>query len=74
MTIEAEPLQSVVVYTTPDAVCVEPQSEWPDAIRLAASGLDSGIVVLEEGDTFRMTSRWSWRRPEPTDASAAFPA
>jgi aldose 1-epimerase len=74
MTIEAEPLQSVVVYTTPDAVCLEPQSEWPDAIRLAASGLDSGVVVLEEGDTFRMTSRWSWRRREPTDATAAFPA
>lgn len=74
MTVDAEPLQSVVVYTTPDAVCVEPQSQWPDAIRLAGTGLDSGLVVLEAGDTFRMTSRWSWRRPEPTDASAGLPA
>jgi aldose 1-epimerase len=74
MTIEAEPLQSVVVYTTPDAVCIEPQSQWPDAIRLAATGLDSGLVVLEAGDTFRMTSRWTWRRPGQPDPIAALPA
>jgi hypothetical protein len=41
---------------------------------LAATGLDSGLVVLEAGEAFRMTSRWAWKRPEPTDATAMFPA
>lgn len=74
MTIEAEPLRSVVVYSTLAAVCVEPQSQWPDAIRLAGTGLDTGLVVLEIGDTFRMTSRWAWTRPGDARQTSASPA
>jgi aldose 1-epimerase len=73
LTIEAEPVRSVVVHSTPAAVCVEPQSQWPDAIRLAGTGIDTGLVVLAPGETFRMTSRWSWRGRSDTDGSGAGP-
>ncbi len=59
--VEASPLGSVVVFTTPRSVCLEPQSAWPDAIRLDAEGLPTGLVVLETGASFVMTTRWSWR-------------
>ncbi|MEK6720194.1 MAG: hypothetical protein AABZ33_05920 [Chloroflexota bacterium] len=62
LSIDAEPVGSVVVHTTPTAVCVEPQTAWPDAVRLAAAGAATGLVALEAGDTFVATSRWTWRR------------
>ena len=46
----APPLSTVVVYTPPNALCVEPQSAWPDAPRLAAQGeTGTGLVILEPG-------------------------
>ena len=65
LVIEAEPLVSVLVHTTPTAVCVEPQTAWPDAIRLAATGARTGLVELAAGATFEATTRWSWL-PLPT--------
>jgi aldose 1-epimerase len=64
LTIEAEPLRSVVVYTPPTAVCVEPQSAWPDAVRLHAGGLDTGLVEMNPDDPFVAATRWSWRTVE----------
>ena len=61
LVIEAEPLRSVVVYTPTHAFCVEPQTAWPDAIRLAGEGLDTGLAALEPGETFVAETRWSWR-------------
>ena len=62
LSIEADPVGSVVVHTTPTAVCVEPQTAWPDAVRLAAAGADTGLVSLDAGGTFVATSRWVWMR------------
>ncbi len=62
LSIEADPVGSVVVHTTPTAVCVEPQTAWPDAVRMAAAGAETGLVSLEAGGTFVATSRWVWRR------------
>jgi galactose mutarotase-like enzyme len=61
LSIEASPLRSVVVHSTPTAVCVEPQTAWPDAIRLDAEGVDTGLVGLSAGESFVVQSRWSWR-------------
>jgi aldose 1-epimerase len=61
LAIEAEPLRCVVVYTPADAFCVEPQTAWPDAIRLAGEGLDTGLVALEPGQALLAEMRWSWR-------------
>lgn len=60
LTIEAAPLGSILVHATPRAFCVEPQTSWPDAIRLAASGRPTGLVQLEARETLEATSRWSW--------------
>ncbi len=68
--IEAEPLRSVLVHTTPTAVCVEPQTAWPDAIRLAAAGFASGVTVLAPGAVLEASTRWSWRRRPEGDESA----
>ena len=50
----------VTVYTSPGAVCIEPWSAWPDAIRMAAAGHPSGIQVLEPGESLRRWTRWEW--------------
>ena len=50
----------VVVFTSPGAVCIEPWSAWPDAIRMAAAGHPSGIQVLEPGESLRRWTRWEW--------------
>jgi len=56
-----QPLSTLVVYTPAHAVCVEPQSAWPDAPALAASGVrDSGLVALGPGETFTATTTWTW--------------
>jgi aldose 1-epimerase len=53
-------IRTVVVYTPPEAVCLEPWSAWPDAIRLQALGYDSGAVVLEPGESLRRSTYWAW--------------
>ena len=53
-----------VVHTPPAGVCVEPQTEWPDAIALAARGVPgTGLVALAPGDVLRATTTWSWADP-----------
>jgi aldose 1-epimerase len=54
-------IETVVVYTSPGAVCIEPWSAWPDAFRMATAGHPSGAVVLEPGETLRRWTRWEWR-------------
>lgn len=61
LTIHAEPLASIVVHTTPTGVCVEPQTAWPDAIRLHGRGLRTGLVTVPAGGTFQAASRWTWQ-------------
>jgi len=43
-----------VVYTPPhrEAICIEPYTCVPDAIRLADAGIDSGLRVLAPGESF----------------------
>ena len=43
-----------VVYNPPHrrAVCIEPYTCVPDPFRLAASGVDAGLRVLEPGEAF----------------------
>jgi galactose mutarotase-like enzyme len=60
--LEYDPsLQTVVVHTPPEAVCVEPQTMWPNAPLLAAAGVrETGLRTLEPGDTLRATESWTW--------------
>jgi galactose mutarotase-like enzyme len=55
-------LDTVVVYTPAEAVCVEPQSMWPNAPALAARGVEgSGLRILRPGERMDVRERWSWR-------------
>lgn len=64
------PISTMVVYTAPGSVCLEPQTAWPDAPRLRAAGQpDTGLVVVEAGDRFTAHSWWEWRAHD-TQASA----
>ena len=55
-------LQTVVVHTPPEGVCVEPQTMWPNAPLLAAAGLrDTGLRTLAPGDTLSASERWTWK-------------
>ena len=54
-------LETVVVYTPPEGICVEPQSMWPNAPLLAAAGVRAtGLRTLEPGDTMTAAMRWTW--------------
>jgi aldose 1-epimerase len=54
-------IQTVVVHTPPEGVCVEPQTMWPNAPLLAASGVrGTGLRTLEPGDTLTAATRWTW--------------
>jgi galactose mutarotase-like enzyme len=58
------PVQSLVVYTPPTAVCVEPQTCWPDAATLCGRGIEgTGLVRLGPGETLRASTTWSWSVP-----------
>ena len=63
LTISAEsPLDFLVVYTPPkqDFFCVEPVTHAPDAVNnLAAGRTDTGLQVLEQGKTMRVTVRFN---------------
>ncbi|HEY6201850.1 MAG TPA: hypothetical protein VI056_02290 [Candidatus Limnocylindria bacterium] len=55
-------VQTVVVHTPGEGICVEPQTMWPNAPVLAASGVfDTGLRILEPGDSLRATERWTWK-------------
>jgi aldose 1-epimerase len=54
-------LETVVVYTPAEGICVEPQSMWPNAPLLAAAGVrGTGLRTLEPGDTMTAATRWTW--------------
>jgi galactose mutarotase-like enzyme len=56
-----ESLQTVVVHTPPEGVCVEPQTMWPNAPVLAAAGVsDTGMRTLAPGDSLSATETWTW--------------
>jgi len=55
-------VETVVVHTPPEGVCVEPQTMWPNAPLLAASGVKgTGLRTLEPGDTLSAATRWTWK-------------
>jgi aldose 1-epimerase len=55
-------LQTVVVYTPAEGICVEPQTMWPNAPLLAAAGVrGTGLRTLEPGDSLSATERWTWK-------------
>ena len=61
--IEFGPLSTVVVHSPEAGFCVEPQTAWPDAFRLAGEGVtDTGAVNIPAGGRFSASMRWSWRR------------
>ncbi len=56
-------LNTVVVHTPSEAICVEPQTMWPNAPLLAARGVpDTGLRTLEPGGRLRASERWTWLR------------
>ncbi|HLY14149.1 MAG TPA: hypothetical protein VKR24_07340 [Candidatus Limnocylindrales bacterium] len=55
------PVVSVVVFSPPGSVCVEPATAWPDALRLSAAGTTgTGQAVLPAGGTLAATTTWHW--------------
>jgi aldose 1-epimerase len=51
-----------VVFTHRQAVCVEPMTAWPDAVRLSQAGCaDTGLASLSAGQTLTVSTEWSWR-------------
>jgi aldose 1-epimerase len=57
-----ESLQTVVVHTPAEGVCVEPQTMWPNAPLLAAAGIsDTGMCTLEPGESLSARETWTWR-------------
>lgn len=56
----AAEIDTVVVFTPEDAVCVEPWSAWPDANRLAQLGHATGLVELKPHQVLRRWTRWTW--------------
>jgi aldose 1-epimerase len=56
------PITTIVVYTPEGAACVEPQTAWPDAFRLADMGIGStGVLTLEAGAEIEVATAFSWR-------------
>jgi galactose mutarotase-like enzyme len=54
-------LRTFVVHSPPSGVCVEPQTEWPDAIALSGRGVTgTGLVPLGPGESLRATTTWEW--------------
>ena len=55
-------MQTVVVHTPPEGVCVEPQTMWPNAALLASAGVrDTGLRTLEPGESLGATGAWTWK-------------
>lgn len=70
----SSPVNSVVVYSTPEAVCVEPATAWPNSCHVPPPYLSStGWVVLDVGDRVTASCSWRWSRSDgdpPTLAPA----
>jgi aldose 1-epimerase len=60
MTVDC-PRPHVMVYTPPEAVCVEPQSCAPDAFNLQGRGISgTGFDIAEPRRPVRVESTWTW--------------
>lgn len=59
MSVEC-PAPHVMVYTTPDAFCIEPQTCAPDAFNLRTDLQGTGFAVAEPGRAVGLVSRWRW--------------
>lgn len=72
LTVEFAPTPATVqVYTPPGAVCVEPQTAWPNALAAPAGAWDrAGLRTLEAGEVLRAQVVMSWLRE---DRSAGVP-
>jgi aldose 1-epimerase len=64
MTVEA-PFTHVMVYTPPDAFCIEPQTCAPDAFNLAGAGSSTdGMGIARPGAAVALSSEWRWERAD----------
>ncbi|HYM16823.1 MAG TPA: hypothetical protein VEZ14_14820 [Dehalococcoidia bacterium] len=63
LTMEQSPNAThAVVYTPPEAVCVEPQTCAIDAFNLEAQGIaGAGMAVVAPGHPLVATTTWRWR-------------
>jgi galactose mutarotase-like enzyme len=64
LAIEFAPAPGTVqVYTPPGAVCVEPQTAWPNALAAPAGAWDrAGVSMLEAGEILRAQMAMTTRR------------
>jgi len=61
LTVHADPVAAVVLHATPEVVCVEPQTAWPDAPTLAGAGhTATGLVALRAGAALTARQTWTW--------------
>jgi aldose 1-epimerase len=59
-------ISSAVVHTRNHAVCVEPQTAWPNAAALHSRGLTgTGLAVLEPGEQLVAEQTWTWHLADP---------
>lgn len=57
------PLSVVTVYTPGNAVCVEPQTAWPNALALSGSEAErAGAAIVEPGRPLRIGWTLRWER------------
>ncbi|HYL40555.1 MAG TPA: hypothetical protein VET90_04535 [Candidatus Binatus sp.] len=58
----APPLSVLTVYTPRHAVCVEPQTAWPNALALEGANAErAGVALVEPGRPFRAAWTLHWR-------------
>lgn len=63
----APPLRTLVVHSRPGAVCVEPQTAWPNAPALVSAGVSgTGLAILGAGERLRSTMTLRWRPVQPS--------
>lgn len=60
--IDADPEPAcVVVFTPAHEFCVEPQTGWPDALRLQQRGVEgTGVARLDPRESLTATTTWTW--------------
>jgi galactose mutarotase-like enzyme len=59
----SEAISNAVIYTPPGAVCIEPQTAWPNAHGLPGGRVGaSGLRTLAAGESLHAAQRWAWRR------------
>lgn len=55
-------ISTAVVHSRAYAVCVEPQTAWPNAAALHLRGFsEAGLVVLEPGEQLVAQQTWTWQ-------------